>query len=174
MSDTCVVEGCDKPRYQYRVYCCLHAMRKHRYGDPLATPPPRFEDKTGRRYGRLTVLARVDKNSWSCRCDCGKETVVRTGGLNNGSTASCGAHRKHDTVGYAGAHDRVEAVRGRAKNHPCVDCDRPAHDWSYNHNDPDEQVSEYGPFSSDPGYYEPRCRRCHRIFDGHPFMRNAG
>ena len=39
-------------------------------------------DLTGQRFGKLTVIARdgSDKNNkatWLCRCDCGKETVVR-------------------------------------------------------------------------------------------------
>lgn len=32
-STTCSVEGCAKPRYQQRLLCSTHAMRKHRYGD---------------------------------------------------------------------------------------------------------------------------------------------
>ena len=31
----CAIEGCEKPRYQRRVLCSTHVMRKHRYGDPM-------------------------------------------------------------------------------------------------------------------------------------------
>ena len=66
---------------------------------------------TGQRFGRLVALARVPSmrrgiTLWRCRCDCGRETVVRY--LNLGRiTRSCGCLR-------------VEAakVRERKKNHP--------------------------------------------------------
>ena len=36
-----------------------------------------FEDLTGKRYGKLTVIERIYKTgnkrtSWRCKCDCGK------------------------------------------------------------------------------------------------------
>lgn len=54
----------------------------------------RVVDMTGLRLGRLTVIGRADsiagKAAWLCRCDCGKETVVRGYSLRNGDTQSCG------------------------------------------------------------------------------------
>lgn len=51
-------------------------------------------DLTGQRYGKLTVLANAEnigvRTAWLCRCDCGKETIVRTDRLRNGHTKSCG------------------------------------------------------------------------------------
>ena len=51
-------------------------------------------DLTGQRYGRLTVLAPAEnigsRTAWLCRCDCGRETVVRTNRLRSGHTSSCG------------------------------------------------------------------------------------
>lgn len=50
----------------------------------------------GARYGRLTVLQVIPGKKISphrsclCRCDCGKETVVRTQHLLSGDTKSCG------------------------------------------------------------------------------------
>lgn len=42
-------------------------------------------------------------------------------------------------VGYRAAHMRVQAARGRASAYPCMgDCGRPAADWAYVHDDPDE------------------------------------
>jgi hypothetical protein len=47
-------------------------------------PHPALVDMTGRKVGKLTVLARyIDHSSktgsarWLCRCDCGTELVVR-------------------------------------------------------------------------------------------------
>ncbi len=51
-------------------------------------------DLTGQRYGKLTVLRPAEnigsKTAWWCRCDCGKETVVKTCRLRSGHTSSCG------------------------------------------------------------------------------------
>ncbi len=60
------------------------------------------EDLTGRRFGELTVLHRVENDAagrvcWLCRCSCGRETVVRAMHLKSGRTRSCGC-RKYDTA----------------------------------------------------------------------------
>lgn len=59
----------------------------------------RFVDETGNRYGRLLVLRHVGSSKcgnaeWLCRCDCGKEKIIRGGGLRNGGTKSCGCLQK--------------------------------------------------------------------------------
>ena len=54
----------------------------------------KFVDLTGQRFGRLTVIKRVENNGkkvmWLCRCDCGNETTVFSGCLRAGHTKSCG------------------------------------------------------------------------------------
>jgi hypothetical protein len=71
-----------------------------------------------------------------------------------------------DEVGYAGAHDRAEATKGRACDHACVDCGQAARHWSYDHADPNELATEAGyPYSADPSHYVPRCVSCHKKFD---------
>lgn len=51
-------------------------------------------DITGQRYGKLTVVEPAEnvgsRTAWLCRCDCGRETVVRTSRLRSGHTSSCG------------------------------------------------------------------------------------
>lgn len=52
-------------------------------------------DLTGKRFGKLTVLKKLDKvkNSsrlWLCKCDCGKTKEVTTRDLNNHRVTSCG------------------------------------------------------------------------------------
>ena len=51
-------------------------------------------DLTGQRFGHLTVLAPAEnigsRTAWLCRCDCGREAVVRTNRLRSGHTGSCG------------------------------------------------------------------------------------
>jgi hypothetical protein len=78
-------------------------------------------------------------------------------------------------IRYSVAHDQVKRTRGRASEHSCADCGRPASDWSYNHDDPDEFIEwvemykrgNFRPaqYSSDPAHYSPRCKRCHTAFD---------
>lgn len=57
-------------------------------------PSPGLQDLTGRRFGRLIVVRRVENTStgkarWLCRCDCGGETAVITSSLLSGRTQSC-------------------------------------------------------------------------------------
>ena len=79
-----------------------------------------------------------------------------------------GEHRQ-ETVGYAGAHARVRAKRGRASEHLC-ECGSQAQDWSYTHTDPDDietlwadhkGVSKLVRYSMNVEAYEPLCKACH-------------
>lgn len=58
-----------------------------------------FDDLTGKRFGRLTVIYREENSKsgnsmWKCKCDCGNETVVPACRLRSGKTKSCGCFRK--------------------------------------------------------------------------------
>ena len=49
----------------------------------------------GQTFGRLMVIARGEKSNngnycWLCRCECGKEKLVRGGHLKDGNVQSCG------------------------------------------------------------------------------------
>ena len=48
----------------------------------------------GKRFGMLTVINEAPKqgrwNCWFCKCDCGKEKIVKTDNLVRGFTKSCG------------------------------------------------------------------------------------
>jgi hypothetical protein len=57
----------------------------------------KFKDLTGQKFGRLTVIKRIENNKmnnaqWLCKCDCGndKDIIVTTAKLNFGQTKSCG------------------------------------------------------------------------------------
>ncbi len=59
----------------------------------------KFEDLTGQKFGKLTVIARAENHvqpsgkhyvQWLCRCECGNEVVVRAANLKKGHTRSCG------------------------------------------------------------------------------------
>jgi len=54
-----------------------------------------FIDKTGKKYGKLTVIRRAENAPggiarWECLCECGKTTIVRGGNLSCGAVKSCG------------------------------------------------------------------------------------
>lgn len=74
-------------------------------------------------------------------------------------------------VGYHTAHNRIRTLKGPAKSYLCVDCGKPAQQWSYTHDDPDEKV---GPnslgsmlaYSLKEECYVPRCRKCDKVVDG--------
>lgn len=64
---------------------------------------PKMRDLTGQRFGRLTVLHRVEPKSypiyWVCQCDCGKIKNIRSSNLTQGLTKSCGCLKNEDLIG---------------------------------------------------------------------------
>jgi hypothetical protein len=130
-----------------------------------------------------------------CLCDCGKEITPRITSLRSGDAQSCGCsrgppkyqqrrcpvcgtlaviRRDHKSCsracGYQLAraarqalspsydvwHHRVTKAQGPARDYACVDCGNPAQDWS-----------TVNPSSDDiQARFQPRCRRCHRYYDG--------
>lgn len=63
-----------------------------------------FIDRTGHRYGKLTVLGSAGDKKWLCRCDCGNEIIVRSCNLSNGNTKSCGCLRLWRLKDLTGQH----------------------------------------------------------------------
>lgn len=62
---------------------------------------PQFQDLSGQRFGRWTVLSRAQDYrrgipQWLCRCDCGETGVVRAGILKAGTSRSCGCFNRDD------------------------------------------------------------------------------
>ena len=130
-----------------------------------------------------------------CRCDCGQQTAPRISSLSSGDAQSCGCSRgqpkyQHKRCPVCGTpamirrdhkscsracgyqlaraarqaphpsydvwHRRVTKARGPATGYACIDCGNPAQDWSTaNPSSDDIQVR-----------FQPRCRRCHRHYDG--------
>lgn len=61
-------------------------------------------DITGRRFGSLVALKRVESHikengqkvtMWECLCDCGEKTTVSYGNLRSGNVKSCGNRKNH-------------------------------------------------------------------------------
>lgn len=83
----------------------------------------RYNDLTGERFGRLTVISKSDDYvcpggyrcvMWKCLCDCGNEVVVRGKSLSGGVTKSCGCLRNemiHETnKKHGGCGTRLYAI----------------------------------------------------------------
>lgn len=69
----------------------------------------RSSNLVGQRFGKLTVIEKLDKSNkfnrvlYYCECDCGKDVIVPSNVLINGSTKSCGC-----MVSYTNMHiDRL-------------------------------------------------------------------
>lgn len=72
-----------------------------------------YEDLTGKRFGKLTVIKIVSHNpvKFECRCDCGNVKTVRAKDLKQGKTKSCGCISKdglHETHGKT--HTRLYSI----------------------------------------------------------------
>ncbi len=91
-------------------------------------------DLTGRRFGRLTVIARAENSkdgraSWLCICDCGNKCIVVGDKLRRGEKKSCGCmmrewqHMSHSSHGLSDSklYRIWRSMRGRCKN-PGVLC----------------------------------------------------
>lgn len=73
-------------------------------------------------------------------------------------------HWAGDSASYSAVHQRMARARGRASAHMCA-CGARAAQWAYDHADPNEKPSQYGPYSTDPAHYFPSCTSCHKKFD---------
>ena len=159
----CSIIGCVRRcKTSQGEYCEPHYRRVHR-GQPLDIPSP--------LGGRPCVVE-----------DCSRLATMRdAGGL-------CAKHylRKRirgaadfefaglnhpnwtgDSPSYEAAHKRVRRTKGPARSFDCVDCNGRARHWSYRHDDPAELWSDEvrAWYSTSLDSYEPRCVRCHHLFD---------
>jgi Pretoxin HINT domain len=74
-------------------------------------------------------------------------------------------HARHTSPDhYSYAHRKLRNSRGPASAHPCIDCGKQACDWSQIHGTDGLDLEKH---------YVPRCRVCHQIYDGHPFVTNG-
>jgi len=79
----------------------LRKLRLINHENHIQVTMPRYpKDLTGNRYGALTVLSFISRNShgnsrWLCLCDCGKRVPVMYQNLGK-RTNSCGCGMKVD------------------------------------------------------------------------------
>lgn len=97
----------------------------------------RIRDRSGEKYGRLTVLCEAPRDQkgrvrWHCQCDCGNETTILVGSV--GKTLSCGCLQREKAAaqGSSTFKDRtgervgrlliVEAASRNERNRPMWRC----------------------------------------------------
>lgn len=68
----------------------------------LAFHPNEFQDLTGNKYNKWTIISIAHKvkniQYWNCRCDCGTERVVASNNFKNGKSRSCGCEQVKATI----------------------------------------------------------------------------
>ena len=83
------------------------------------------KDITGNRYGKLTVMNFVETKKqqayFLCRCDCGKEIIIRSNSLKMGRSKSCGClgHPQniiHGDCGKTKLYKAWSAIQQRCEN----------------------------------------------------------
>jgi hypothetical protein len=142
---SCRVEGCDRP-HEARSWCKLHGRRWRTHGDPLWEPTPRpcsikGCDEPHKARGYCDTHYRRWKKH-------GDPLYVHIRPMN-----------------YHQAHRQVVTLRGKASDYLCANGDKQAQHWAYDHMDPNEQSSQWGPYSPDPAHYIPLCVACHHQYD---------
>lgn len=95
-------------------------------------------DLTGKKFGRLTVLKRVNNQKgkdtvWLCRCDCGNLTEVTSGHLKDGHTKSCGCFGRERTSETFKTHGMSDTRLYRIYKKMYRRCYRPQTKWYENY-----------------------------------------
>ena len=187
MPETCTIDGCQKPT-RARGVCVMHWQRWRRHGSPLWTPPPpQLVCSIGGclrpHYGRGWCKAHYELwRTWGTtdgappvelRCPpellCSAPRCVSPhevhGYCRRHAANPPAAKIRSATPTYETAHRRLcdELLPSMLG---CQHCGGQAHDWAYDHNDPDELTSQEGlRYSANPRRYFPLCRPCHVQFD---------
>lgn len=70
-------------------------------------------DLTGQKFGRLTVVERVENSNagkarWRCKCDCGNEKTTLSESLRKGKTSSCGCRYFESNKGINKTHGQTK------------------------------------------------------------------
>lgn len=81
----------------------------------------KFEDLTGKKFNRLTVLCLGKRNScnqlqWKCKCECGNIILATTTYLKTGHTKSCSCYNKESASKRLKDKKFIEAKNNYRKN----------------------------------------------------------
>lgn len=71
-----------------------------------------FIDISGMKFGKFTVISRVDSNKkgtfWNCICDCGRQKIVDGPALKRGNTKSCGCAKSQLIKSFLTTHGHAK------------------------------------------------------------------
>lgn len=81
---------------------------------------PAFIDLTGMRFGKLVVLTYmpIENNQyvfWLCKCDCGKNKVIRSNHLRSLATKSCGCAYSKLAPGMGAKNGLLQKYKAEAR-----------------------------------------------------------
>lgn len=164
MSRACTIDECEA-QAAGRGLCKKHWARWRTHGDPL-----------------VVKKAGID---YSIKGSCTHGTCARPLQAQGLCSMHYSRFRKHGDASivlpiagrplngefpsFAAIHKRLHRAKGPARNYTCVDCGGQAAEWSYNQSDSNQVMgrarNSIVPYSLDIDNYDPRCVRCHRIFD---------
>lgn len=172
---TCSIDGCAKPaRTKSAELCKMHYHRQYR-GRPVGDAT---ELKRKQRNPECHIEGCVNPDTEAGLCSMHAARKRR-----HGDPLRVITHKERDMptgtahhnwlgkdVGYTAAHDRVRRLKGSASQHSCIECGGQARHWSYDHQDPDENLADVrsanlAAYSDKPAHYQPRCVPCHKQFD---------
>lgn len=131
----------------------------------------KFKDLTGMRFGKLTVVKRVEDYvspkgrryvRWLCKCDCGNDIIVFGSNLGRGHTMSCGClnkeiasktMKKYNTYDLSGEYGVGYTIKGEEFYFDLEDYDK---------------IKDFYWYKNDEGYLlsytKNRTLRMHRLF----------
>lgn len=163
---TCTIDGCDRTVHA-RGWCYKHYQRWKKTGDPTKIKITGIDYQI-RGACSITGCDRpTQARGW---CDLHYRRWRAHG--NPLIERKAGAQLRGEHPTWATVHGRLRRSRGSAKDHRCIDCGKPAAEWSYDGSDPDELIGEHCgrvmAYSVDPDRYQPRCKPCHRAYDRRP------
>ena len=168
----CEVETCDEPRRSpYAKWCESHYYRVRRTGELRPEVPLRVK-QFGPRPCSAPDCTTVIPNGTYCHKHYarvyrhGDPTVVKKATPNPTYGPDNPTWLGDDITAYSTQHSRLKKYRGLAKDFPCVDCGRPADQWSYDHGCPDERYNDLGcAWCPHLECYSARDLECHRRYD---------
>lgn len=116
--------------------------KKQKYCSRKCSAQVRMADLSGKKFGRLLVLKRVDdyiqkngqhRTQWQCKCDCGNIVVIQAANLKNGHSKSCGCLICDTAKKQMTKHNMANTRLYNIYNNMCIRCYNPNHKYYKNY-----------------------------------------